>query len=223
MLVEYKGFKISVPNKYATRIILKRFKNGLYENQEFGLIKKYIRPHFTVLELGACLGVTGVLTNSLLKNKQQHLLVEANPELVDDLEKTRKMNGAGFSIENCIVSKKSQKFYIYDKVVAGSAHRRDNIETGKREVEVKCTPLHRLAGKYGMKFDAMIIDIEGGELEFFSEFQKYIRQHVKIIIVELHGHLMLNKDYNNSCMSLLKRLGFKQVDKKSSVYVFVRI
>jgi FkbM family methyltransferase len=221
-MINYKGYKFTVPKKYATPNILKRFENKTYESDEITLIDLYVKPHNIVLELGACLGITSVITNKILHNNKNHVVVEANTELIDNLIKVKELNKCEYKVENCIVSKVNKKFYIYNKVVAGSAHRQDSRETGRTELIVPCISLPQLSKKHGLLFDTLIIDIEGGEYELIYQHQKYIRENVKLIIVELHGHLMNDKKFNEKCIKLLKILKFKQENNINNVYVFTK-
>lgn len=225
MIIDYKSFKIDVLNKYATKQILYRFKTERYESQELQLVTKHISGKNVVLELGGCLGVISLQINSVLEDdfKCKHIVVEANPELISCLNSTKQLNNSKFTVEHCLVSKKKRQFFIYNKVVAGSAHRKDDIEKGKKAVNVNSVSVNSLGKKYNLIFDTVVIDIEGGELQFFVEHQKYLKTHVKLIIVELHGHLMNSKIFNRKCIQLLNKLGFKQTDKLGTVYVFSRI
>ena len=69
-------------------------------------------------------------------NKKNHVVVEANPELIKYLKYNRNKNNCLFNIENCFISNKlgSTYFKAYDKLVAGSVHRKDNIVKMKESI-----------------------------------------------------------------------------------------
>ena len=199
----YHNFLFKAPEDMADRM-----KKNTYEKEEINMILSTI-PHklfkdLNVIEIGGCLGVVSVISNHLLVNKKNHVIIEANPELLPILEFNKKINNSCFNIEHCIISKNdnSTKFKVYDKVVAGSAHRRDNRESNERIYNVKNKTLESLVNKY-CTFDCIIIDIEGGELDFLIENTDYIRNQVKYIIIEIHEFLMY-KGFKQKCLEILQ-------------------
>ena len=98
--------------------------------------------------MGACLGVVSIIVNKKLNNKEHHVCVEANTDLIPVLQKNRDNNDCKFKIENSIISKTSDGvFYIYDNVVAGSAHRRDNYNNKKKKIKINVLKLPELIKK----------------------------------------------------------------------------
>ena len=61
---------------------------------------------------------------------------------------------------------------------------------------------------------AMVLDIEGGELKFFLENKDFINKNIKKICIELHGHLMKDKNFDNKCLKILNDIQFK-IKKKT--------
>ena len=222
MQITYLGFNITIPDKYATPNMLQRFKKKVYEMDEINFLKRYVKSSDVPLELGACLGVTSVMTNKLLNknNKKKHVVIEANKDLIQCLQKTKKNNNCEFNVKYCVISEKPLKFFIYDKVVAGSAHRQDDKESGKKEIVVKNISLNDK--QFTDKFNLLIMDIEGGELDFLQTYQKYISQYINTIIIELHGHLMNDELFNTKCIIKIVECGLVLVEKKGHVYVFLR-
>ena len=65
-VVDYYGFKFLTDNSMASRMI-----NNWYEKQELSLIEKIPNlENLVILELGGCLGVVSVVSNSKLHNKE---------------------------------------------------------------------------------------------------------------------------------------------------------
>lgn len=186
-----------------------RMKVNKYEVEELELIKSIPDiQNLTVLELGGCLGVVSVSINSKLLHQANHVVIEANPNLKRYLEHNRELNKCGYVVKNCILSKSSDGvFYSYDKLVAGSAHRLDNRESNKVKHIVEVTTPKQLEKEYNLVFDFLVIDIEGGELEFFEDFDL---TNFKYILVELHENLMYS-GFNKQCLDLLTEKGFKRL------------
>ena len=68
------GCAIEVPKHLTTRTYRGCFMIGDYEAEERALIKRYLRPDDTVLELGACIGAVSCTTNKLLKDKSRRFM-----------------------------------------------------------------------------------------------------------------------------------------------------
>ena len=53
--------------------------SGQYEKPEREAVLRYLQPDWGVIELGGCIGVVSCITNKLLKNPENHLVLEVNP------------------------------------------------------------------------------------------------------------------------------------------------
>lgn len=169
-----------------------------------------------MLELGACIGVLSCITNSRLKDPSQHVIVEANSELIPYLELNRNQNNCRFSIENCLVSRTMDgTFYLHDMIVSSSAERK----TG-REIRVPVRTVEEISQQSGIQFDTLIMDIEGGELAFLSENQEFVRS-LKLAIIEFHD-FMIGEEKIAECRKLLSQAGLVKADVQGSVEVWIR-
>lgn len=195
-----------------------RMSAGWYEKQEIALIDRI--PHIedmNVLELGACLGVVSVVTNKKLKNPENHIVVEANPKLIRYLDCNKILNDCKFKIENAMVSSRSDGvFYSYDKLVAGSSHRMDNRERNKTKHIVNVMSLRELMAKYKISFDVIILDIEGGELEFLEDIGDVA---VKYIMVEIHEGLMY-RGFKKKCLKVLDNRGASLIARDGATFLY---
>lgn len=213
VVVDYCDCSFLADGEMGVRMI-----NGRYERQEIGLIDKipYIE-NMSVLELGACLGAVSVVINKKLKNPENHIAVEANPKLIRYLEHNKNLNNCKFKVENAMISSRSDGvFYSYDKLVAGSAHRRDNREKNKTKHIVDVMSLKELMDKYKISFDVIVLDIEGGELEFLEDMGD---TDVKYIMVELHEGQMY-RGFDSKCLQLLEHRGMVQVAKNQKSFLY---
>ena len=212
----YKGFKFLSDEQMGKRLV-----EGWYEAEEIILLD--LIPgieNLSILELGGCLGVVSVIANSKLKDKQNHVVFEANPNLIPFLENNKHINNCGFNIENAMVSSTSDGvFYSYDKLVAGSAHRTDNKEKNKTKHNINVMSYEDVVNKYNLDFDVLIIDIEGGELEFLNEIKDV--KTIKYVLVELHEQQMF-KNFNNQCFQALNNLGLKKIANRNSSFLYGR-
>src|SRR5579863_4607697 len=83
------GLTISMDNP----LLPARFKGtillGWYENDERGMIQRNLPNDEPVIELGASIGVVACAANRRLLSPDQHVVVEASPELIPTLKKNR--------------------------------------------------------------------------------------------------------------------------------------
>lgn len=196
-----------------------RFFFDAYEIGERTLCKKYIAPDDTVIELGACIGVVSCVCNRLLKKNAKHVVVEANPTLIPWLEKNRAVNDAGFAIEHGMLSKSSDGSFRIEKIiVSGSA----NTSTGQM-VQVPVFDLESICNKHDFVPSIIVMDIEGGEIEFISENEDWLAKHpeVKTMIIEMHPFIV-GENSISKCQATLSRLGFVMIENIGLVETWKR-
>jgi len=198
------GITIHVPFQLTDVPFRGRFMQNKYEKEEATHLSQYISPNDSVLELGSCLGYVSCLTNKLLQNKEQHVVVEANPNLIPWIEKNREENNCLFKIEHCIISlEKKNEFYIHELIVGGSTKRKT-----AHKIAVEGTTFSALEKKYAMGFNTLIMDIEGGELDLFRKHRDEIGKFQKIFY-EVHPFAnILTIEEALECEKILTDLGF---------------
>ncbi len=200
-----------------------RMKKNKYEVEELHLLN-YI-PNInklSVLELGGCLGVVSVVLNKKLDDPKKHIVIESNPKLIKYLEYNKKINNCSFSIKNTLITsnKDNNVFYSYDKLVAGGVqniHRLDDKETNKTKHIIDTLTLDELKSQVKYNFDLLVMDIEGGELDFLLEFDV---SNFKYILVELHQFLMPGiENFNSKCLDELNWRGFNVVESVGNSFL----
>lgn len=200
------GCEYSIPKDITSRAYRSCFVDGSYEAEERELIKTFLRPTDTVLELGACLGIVSCMTNKILADKSRHVVVEGNPFCLPSLHRNRDINKAGFLVENCAVTTKPDAtFYLHPiYVVGGTTQRKTELP-----VRVPGRSLVELDARHG-PFTTLIMDIEGSELETFSASHDQLSRY-RLVIVELHPWA-IGEEGVEQCRELLRAAGlhFKQ-------------
>ncbi|MEQ8584196.1 MAG: FkbM family methyltransferase [Marinoscillum sp.] len=204
------------PSGYYSRFLFKT-----YESPEIVLTKKYLIPTDSIIELGACIGVVSCISNKILEKPENHVVVEANPDLIKEIEKNRVNNDCHFSVENAIVSnRKFETFYTYNIAISGSMQKK--VHNPKlilsREVQVKGLGFQELQSKYGLKFTALLMDIEGAEYTLIEENLEFLK-NLRLLIIEFHPNIMQELDTEKYHVYLTE-LGFELVEtvEKTSVY-----
>ncbi|WP_374157614.1 FkbM family methyltransferase [Mycobacterium sp. G7A2] len=211
-----EGMSFRIASDQFPRSFRSRLYFDIYEAPERELAHRWIEPGASVLELGGCIGVVSCVVNKLLEHPRNHVVVEANPTLIGVLSQNRDANGCSFRIENCIVSRAAEaEFYISGIMTAS----RKDSGVGKR-IAVSAKPLEELEDQYGIKFDTLILDIEGGEFDFFTENCTRLEE-VKLVILELHRRILSPHELE-VCTSILERAGLVRVDAQDETEVWAR-
>jgi FkbM family methyltransferase len=202
-ILNKNDFRINISNQkiivlrenllsFKNKPIWLRLKDNTYEKEEIFSILKYLKKNMKVLELGGSIGVTSVLINSILTNKEFHIVCEPNTSLIPNLKLNRELNNSKFKIINQPVSSKEAKKYFYynNLSLSGSLlkldENYDESRHGKlRAVETKTITPKILEKKYDIKFDCLVCDIEGEEYVLLKDQKAYF-QNFKILIIEFH-------------------------------------
>lgn len=93
-----EGLRFDLNNPYIAAELKARFLFHTYEEGAHELITRYVQPHLPVIEFGGCIGVISCLTNRVVDNPRDHVVIEAHPGLVGTLEKNRNLNHCEFQI-----------------------------------------------------------------------------------------------------------------------------
>jgi|1185.fasta_scaffold169481_1 FkbM family methyltransferase len=207
------GMAFQIPANLTTRAMRGKFLVDTYELSERELTKRHLPRDSTVLELGGCIGVVSCVANRLLSNPTHHVVVEANPFLIPTLTANRDANSAAFNIENCVIS---------DEPVAKLAVSRnmDSSSLGQEGISIATTSISALEEKYGLIFDAMIMDVEGAEYDILMKNNANLK-NMNCIIVELHPET-LGESKIEELQSLLRSVGLQRVGSMLTVEVWTR-
>jgi FkbM family methyltransferase len=216
--VELDGVEVLVPYEVTGIRLRGQFQIKSYERAERRFLKKYIDPESSVLELGGCIGIVACVTNRLLKFPEHHVVVEANPELLPYLEQNKTHTGSSFAIENCMVSDKPMNDFYIGPSIGESSVRRKTL----KKISVPGCTIGDLEQKHGLRFDTLIIDIEGAELVFFRENKTWL-QHLNTVIIETHPHPEILSDQEVAeCLEILEGAGLHLRVQAGLVWVLTR-
>lgn len=157
------------------------------------------------------------------------ILVEANPELIPEIEaRTRvvradsrfRNSGAQIEIVHAAVgpvAKPRVQFYVSNNIEASSYDRAlsesSTLKDGP-EVWVEMITLEDIFERFRLgKIDLLKMDIEGAEWDIIERFG--LRDFARIEQISVEFHDFLNKDHARSerCVAKLKKLGYKVAAK----------
>ncbi|MEI6410156.1 MAG: FkbM family methyltransferase [Bacteroidota bacterium] len=213
-----EGVELLIPAEVTDIKFRGQFPINFYEKQERLYLKQYLNPEATVLELGACLGVVSCVTNKLLTHPQQHVVVEANPNLIRFIERNKEHNGSGFQVENCMVSNRKSNTFFIGRTILMSSNRRASAT----EITVPGKTVTELEQIHGLHFDTLVMDIEGGELEFLRSNKDWLLQ-LHTIFMEVHPHKdILTAAEVSECKEILEEAGLKLILDDANFWILKR-
>jgi FkbM family methyltransferase len=186
-----------------------------YESAERHAVARYLKRDIPVIELGGSMGVVACVTNRLLLDPTAHVVVEANPMAIPQLELNRKLNGRQFEIVNRAIA------YGVDSVtfrpstnLAGSSNTRDGDQS---PVTVNTVSLGDLVHDRGFKRFNLVCDIEGLEYDLVCQ-ELDVLENADTIIMETHARYIGEEKFG-VMMTKLEGLGLKVVDQIGFVVV----
>lgn len=203
----YTNSKINL-SKFA------KISDGALEEQERILIEKHLEKKDNVIELGAGIGYISCLTANLLSEESKHLVLEANNELIEIIEKNRKLNRQSFEIINKAYSATNEEIKL--NISEGYESSSQFTKTNKKK-NVEAIPLQDLSSKHNIENFTLISDIEGSEIGLIEE-KSTLKEKCNLLIIELHPQKVGKKKIEELKQSF--KTDFNLIDKKNQVHVF---
>tara|TARA_R110002049_G_scaffold10127_3_gene50465 strand:- start:174158 stop:176041 length:1884 start_codon:yes stop_codon:yes gene_type:complete len=211
---------IQVPKSFAvaSKWLVRKINNGRYENKEIAGALTLVSPTDRVLECGAGIGVVGTTIAHNCK-PQKMLSFEANPNLIPVIEATYQHNKVDHIISvthGALMSgadlPDSTTFNISKRFAYSSLHAANSEDFVQVTV-----PVHDFATvKNDFAPTALMMDIEGGELDFLEGADL---SGINLVVMEFHPSIY-GVEGMNRCKDLLRQAGFSPVPKKSSEFVW---
>ena len=196
MTEHYKTFGLDInidDSKLLNDDLKGRLKGQTWEQVEAKAVG-YIGPNACVLELGACIGIVACLINNKISDKTKQVSIETNPDLIEQLTRVRDENNCKFEIVNSFLDTSivNKKFSIHPTHAMGG---RLGEVAGWKQVEKQSVTIESLEEKYGLKFDTLVMDIEGGEFSLWREgffTDRYIA-NINLMMIEFHADQQCSK------------------------------
>lgn len=192
--------------------------NKTYEDFERRAVLQYVRPELPVVELGACIGVVACITSKLLKNPADHIVVEANPNVLPHLIENRATNRCEFEILNAAIAYDRESItFVPSMDFWGSSLEQKN---GGDPVTVKTLRLRDIISARSFKSFTLICDIEGYEYDLVRH-ESEVLASADTIILETHARY-IGEPKTLELLTTLRRLGFETVNQDAVTYVLRR-
>ena len=197
---------------------------GKYERAEAAMILKHLPPDRPVIELGGSLGVISTLIRSRLAPGTRHVVVEANPDILDICAKNAQRGSRAGDTDVVYAA-----YYPGggDAVfLLGADVHSNTLEAGKgngRRITVPAVTLERLLSRIGNPGNVTVVcDIEGAEAALFLEEHEML-DHVGMMIVELHPDAYgAWGTTEKALLSVARKRGLAEIDRMEDTVVLAR-
>ena len=213
---------VEVPNSpHLGPRMIESISSGRYEGDEIAAGLACIPKGARILELGAGAGIVGaVLARNLAPAAM--LSVEANPGLIPNIRELHAHNGVDHLIDlrNVVVlsdpdAPETVTFHVRGNFLGSSL-------TPAREDRTKAVsvPVLRYADlTRDFPHDAIMMDIEGGELDFLRHADL---SAVNVVVAEYHRGIY-GREGKHECRRLLESKGFRMVEEHSTPAVWAMV
>jgi FkbM family methyltransferase len=209
-----EGMMFEIPKQYTDLAMRGKFTADTYELPERVLAKRNLNPRATVLELGGCIGVVSCVINRMLKEPHRHVVVEGNPKIIRTLKRNRDFNRCAFHVVHGVVTEHPRARMLVDGLM-------DSNQLGGNGVEVPVLSIDYLETQHAMKFDTLVMDIEGGEFELLRENASRLRT-INTAIIEFHEDL-IGQTNTEQLYQLLSDAGLCKTDELLTTQVWLRV
>jgi FkbM family methyltransferase len=214
--VRLDGCTFSVGHPAIRTSLKSLFLLGQYEKSERDILTEHLDRSMPLVELGGGIGVVACVANSMLSAPEKHVVVEANPELIDALLDSRERNGGAFAVLNRAVAYGGDEvtFYRARGFLAGSVQ-----VASDRPIAVPTITMRQIIAEAGFDTCTLVCDIEGGEMDLVKHESDVLTAHVQMFIVEMHGW-RVGQQLADEAIATLQRIGFVCVHQRGATYVF---
>lgn len=197
---------------------IRRIEAARYEGDEIAGALAVVQPGDRVLEMGAGLGIVGAVI-ARNANPAALLSFEANPDLIPHAQALYTENELEDVVElrnQVVISApdrpKTVTFHIQNSFLGSSLIDKTNRKT--RPVKVPTIGFDSLRESF--RPDVLIMDIEGGELEFLEHANL---NGIRAVVIEFHPD-SYGIEGVKACKNALRRVGFVKNPDLSTRFVW---
>lgn len=214
------GLEVIIPKTVSPNIRYLLAKGRPYEVDEIELVSSVLRHGNNVLELGGSLGLLSRVMRNKIGPLAQHLIVEADPNLISICRK------------NAIIDSEKGKTEVLHRIVAYSREQSIAFEVSetahsgkiadknaKNTIQVGAITLSQLLEKMSEKKELVLVsDIEGAEYEMFQTEPRETFCKLSKVIVEIHPKqfMALGKS-EEGFLKILREKGLSIIKRRENV------
>lgn len=212
--IEYHGIRMDIEHALVNDNIRARFPKKSYEVEERKLLQRHLPDDADVIELGGCMGFITAVIDDHVTDEYTVTTVEANPDLIEILTRTRELNDSRYDIIHAAYGPTGSEveFYKHDLVVGGSAVR----ETGTR-INVDAMSIEEIAENRTTGPFSLIADIEGSEVDLIKHELAFLEANCLFLCIEFHPSI---NEHTDDALEMLDGSSFVLVDENSEVRIY---
>ncbi len=213
--VSIDGVVIDISPEFLNRVMARAVLRGAYEAPERTLARAVLRRGMSVVEVGAGVGLVGLLAARLVEDGQV-TSYEANPDLEHVIRRNYSLNARHPKLDMRAMTNDglAVRFFRNSNVVSSSLLDRESPDAQPISVESVCLQ-DVIAEK---KPDVLIMDVEGAEVSLLGKTDLSGVQH---IIAELHPHIV-GEDAINQLIATIEGRGFVVAEQIKKTVHFKR-
>jgi len=213
--VTLEGLTFSVDNPLITAREKGLLYLGLHESREIALVHQHLVAELPVIELGGGIGVVSCIINRKLAHPRDHIVLEANPDLIPTLKTNCRINRCQFQIRNVALAYGGPEIALaVDSFVSSRVG-----EAGPRRVQVETTTLAQLLQESGFARINLVADIEGAEVHLVEHEGRLLSQRVQTLILETHPRFA-GVARTAQMLAVIESLGFAEAARSQNVFAF---
>jgi FkbM family methyltransferase len=207
-VVEVDGVKVRLDPGFSLEV-LTSLAGGAYERPELRMVGARLEANDIVLEIGSGLGFISTYCAKIIGSERVHAF-EGNPALESIIRETFKLNKVSPNFEICLIGAANGQvdFYVTKSFWASST----KMIPGGRKTVVPMKSFHQEVSRIKPTF--LIIDIEGGETDLFSDAMDSLRS-VRKIAIEIHPWVV-GADAIDAMERKIIQAGFTRVEELST-------
>lgn len=218
--IAYGSVTLDLDNELITPWIKRLLCRGYYEREEAELVGEYLDADSDVIELGAGIGYLSCYIDDQLDQSRTQIAVEANDHLISLIERNRTLNNGSYDLVNAAYSTGDGpvEFTVPDDLWSGHVQQTGNDADA---VSVETVTLETLLDRYDLSQVAVVVDIEGSELDLIENELDVLESHCQLLIVEFHPNLSSDgADDIDRAKQKLDNSSFERIDRKGTVDVY---
>lgn len=139
-----------------------------------------------VIEIGAGSGFMSCMVNKQLSSQYMHIAIEANPNLIQTLERTRTLNSADYVILNKAYAPNQEEieFKVYEDYKSGTPQGGRGQPTDV--ITVPATSLREVSDDLEIDEFVLYSNMEGMEFEMIDTELDFIKSHCPLVVISFH-------------------------------------
>jgi FkbM family methyltransferase len=216
----YKGVEINLNSAGISGQMQRRFYDNEYESREVECVDKYLDPSIDVIELGGCTGFLSCYISNRQSEGVMTVCVEANPFMMSVITNHSQLNGCDIEMVAGAYDPYGDPVELSLPTAAWSASAYQ--KTG-RSVTVSGISLDLLQTEFDLDSFALVVDIEGAEIELIENELEILERRCELLVVEIHdedGGMPELADRAAGARQLLADSSFQHIEDEDGVEVY---